>query len=280
MSLIKLAVITNPALTTLTSLPMLFSARAARTGNPAKYFLGKAYGPLGRRQGQRLGLAALAHMEANIRQGAVQDSTKLSGSILDGIVLGHAGRMGGLALEEIHKGKGVGNQIAKKALKYAINDNGTYNIKNIETALKAGHNAHHVIGKLQKIPMTSIGTLSGAGLGYVSGDKDHKLKSTIKGGLIGGMTGGTIKKGVNVAHQITDQLSQGHKAYFADNYWREQLEAANRPFYNKLGKHGIANPLTSLAHDRARREARSQKVQDFGDKFWKKTREIANTKVW
>ena len=131
------------------------------------------------------------------------------------------------------------------------------------------------LNKLNKIPTTAIGAVAGAGLGYTTGEDDHKLKSTIKGALIGGMTGGTIKKGINVTHQLTDQLSQGHNAYFADNYWRSQLEAANGPLYNKLGKHLIANPLTALSHDRARRIARSEAVQNFGDRFWQK----ANTGI-
>ena len=261
MSLIKLAF--NP----LVLLPTIFSTRAAKSGDAFKYISRKTSGPITKNI-QRFGLAGLAHAEANIRKGMVQDSTSLRGALLDA-QLGQFGRMGIKMIEDVHNVPTGMNKVTKAILSKAITDEGKYNIKNIEDMLNSANRGYKYVDIAKKIPVAHIGTLSGAGIGYMRGDNDHKLRSTIKGATIGGAIGGSLRKSIDFAHKELSLIPAIHKDYFADNYWRSQLEAANSPFYNKIGKHVLADSLTAYPGDRAKRLLQSEKALGYGDRFWK-----------
>ena len=257
MSLIKLAF--NPA----SLVPSFYSMRAARSGNPLKFMMSRTKGPIRKNIIQRSALAGLAQSEANIRKGLVQDSTTLRGAFVDGVLLGQFGRMGINALEDIHNVPTGTNILAKKILKHAISDEGKFKINNIEGMLNAGNNAHKFLSKAKKIPTAHLGTISGVAIGYTQGDNENqKIKSMAKGALIGGALGGSVKKMMNFTHSKLSMVPKIHEEYFKDNYWRSQLEAANKPFYNKLiGKHILADNLMSTPEARARRIARFDNVQ-------------------
>jgi len=262
MSLVKLALI-NPLPIIMTG----FGARAAKSGDPFKYIMSKSEGPF-RKHLQRFTLAGLANTTANIRKGMVQDSTSVRGALLDS-QLGQFGRMGGVALEDIYNKKTPANMIYKEILDNVITNDGKFHIENIEKGLNRANTAYKWLGNVKKAPVTVIGSASGAAIGYNKGDNEHKLKSTLKGGLIGGAIGGSARQGLNFAHKELSFIPKAHKEYFADPYWRKQLEAANTPVYNRVGKHLLANQLTAWPEDRARRIAASDKWQKRGDDFWK-----------
>jgi hypothetical protein len=272
MSLIKLAF--NPG----SLFPSFYSMRAARSGNPLKFMMSRTNGPIRKNIIQRSALAGVAQAEANIRKGLVQDSTTLRGAFIDGALLGQFGRMGINALEDIHNVPTGTNRIAKSILKHSISDDGQFKIKNIEGMINLGNDAHKFLSVAKKVPTAHLGTISGAAIGYTQGDNEHeKLKGMAKGGLIGGALGGSVKKMMNFTHGKLSMMPKIHKEYFKDNYWRSQLEAANKPFYNKLiGKHILADRLMSTPEARARRIARfdnwqklmNTNVRDLGP--WKK----------
>jgi hypothetical protein len=275
MSLIKLA---NPLTSIMGIIPSIFSARAAKSGNPLKYIMSRTNGPIRKNIIQRSALAGLAHSEANLRKGLVQDSTTFRGALVDGPLLGQFGRMGINMLEDIHNNPQAGaNRLVKNILKHAISDEGQFKIKNIEGMINFGNNAHKFLGIAKRIPTAHLGTISGAAIGYSHGDNEHeKLKGMAKGGLIGGALGGSAKKMINFTHNKLSMMPKIHKEYFKDNYWKSQLEAANKPFYNKLvGKHLLANSLMSTPEARAVRIAKSDKWQERGEKFWK----VMNTDI-
>lgn len=268
MSLIKLAIIANPFVTGLSSLPILFSLRAAKSGDPFKYVFTRTKGPI-RSRIQKATLAGFANMEANMRKGMVQDSTSWKGAALDA-QLGQFGRMGGKALEGIHLNPTPMNLIGKAILGHTITDDGKFIIPNVEKLLEAGNRNYELLDKVKNLPLARTGLVAGSALGYATGDNEHKLKSTIKGGLIGGSLGGSLRSMVDYAHQKGSFIPHWHKEYFKDNYWKSQLEAANDPLYHNIGKHILADQLTAFPADRARRIAASEKWLARGDKFWEK----------
>jgi hypothetical protein len=257
MSLIKLAF--NPG----SLLPSFYSMRAARSGNPLKFMMSRTNGLVRKNIIQRSALAGLAQAEANVRKGLVQDSTTLRGAFIDGVLLGQFGRMGINALEDIHNVPTGTNKVFKNILKHSISDDGQYKINNIEGMLNLANNTHKVLGIAKKVPTAHLGTISGAAIGYTQGDNEkEKLKGMAKGGLIGGALGGSVKKMMNFTHSKLSMIPKIHKEYFKDNYWRSQLEAANKPFYNKLiGKHILADRLMSTPEARARRITRFDNFQ-------------------
>lgn len=270
MTLIKLAF--NP----LSLIPLggtAFSIRAAKSGNPLNYMIRKTNGPI-TKQIQRFGLAGVAHAEANLRKGMVQDSTSWRGSILDA-QLGQFGRMGIKLLEDVHTNPTGTNRVVKKILEKAITDEGKYNIKNIEKMLNYANKGYKTVETVNKIPLSQLGTISGATIGYSRADDEHKIKGLVKGGLVGGSLGAGVKKGLDFTQKTFASIPKIHQDYFKDNYWKSQLEAANKPFYNKVGKHVLANSLTAYPSDRARRLAQSDKMLSRGEKFWK----LMNTDV-
>jgi hypothetical protein len=283
MSLIKLAVLLSLtpggiATTTSSLLPFGFSVRAAKSGDPFKYVFSKTKGII-RPRIQKATLAGLANMEANMRKGMVQDSTKWRGALLDA-QLGQFGKLGGKALEDIHTKKTPVNMMIKSILDKTITNEGKYNIENIEKLLTKGNKIYSKLDEFQKLPIARTSLIGGAAIGYAVGDNDHKLKSTLKGGFVGGALGGSLRKGTNFLHEEGKMIPTMHKEYFADNYWKSQLESSNKWHYQKVGK-GIANAFTAFPKDRAKRIASSDKLQAFGDKFW----DWANsgplgTKIW
>ena len=172
---------------------------------------------------QKAGLSTLAHSEANLRKG-----------LTPGRILNKSKSI--QKLTDIHNNDTTLNKIKKKALSVTVNDNGTYNIKNIETLLKGGHKVHQGLDKIKNVPTGTVGTVIGATIGYSNSENDHKLKSTFKGALIGGAIGGSTHKVINHLHSFSSKANKLHNEYFLDNYWKSQLEAANSPVYQSIGK--------------------------------------------
>lgn len=256
MSLIKLAINIAPFI-----IPA-FGTRAAKSGNPLKYLFSRADKnrilPV-RKHLQRTSLSMLGQLEAGIRKGRVQDSTKLLGSALDA-QLGHVGKFGVGLLEDIHKSKTPKAEFAKYLLKKTINDNGTYNIKEIKSILNKSKNLYDKLEKVKNIPIVTGSTLTGAGVGYLTGKKDKKGKAAFKGALFVGTLGLTARGSLNkiTKSQTYNMIPKIHNEFFKDSYWVDQLTAANNSKFHKATGKLSAKLLTSTPEKRLAREKASQ----------------------
>ena len=240
-------------------LPLLltgYGTRAAKSGDPLKYFFRRADKGIVNASllAQRTTLATLGNMEARLRQGFVPDATAAPAAVMDAL-MGHVPTLAGGALHDARNAPGLlNNVITNRVLRKTINDNGTFNITGVESTLKRAKMLHEVAEGVRSLPLAPIGASGGALLGYATGDDDHKLRSTLKGGLTGGLLGFGLQSKLNsLSHDsVYKMIPDVHDEYFATPYWRSQLEHANNWKHQKVGKH-LAELLTDLPEKRLAR---------------------------
>lgn len=234
---------------------------AARSGNPLKYMTFKDINSFTglRRKTQRSALSTIAHSVKEMRAGKVQDSTRLIPAFLDAQT-GQFMKIGLGALEPVIHNKSAKGKIVNNLLNQIIDNEGKYNIPNIEYGLKAINKVHN----FTQLPHHLYGAAAGGTVGYAVGSNTNenphgKLKSIIKGGIIGGGLGMAVRKAGQ--HSIITHGKKLHDAYFKDSYIKDSLEAANSKPYQLIGKAG-AKLFTSDPNKRNLRilasEARSE----------------------
>lgn len=256
-----------------------FATTLAMSGNPAKYMakknIGKWYQNFGaRRKVQKASLATFANAVKEIRTGKVADSTRLMGGFVDAQT-GHMLNLGVLTAEDVMRDKRMQGVVSRKILNDIITEEGKYNIPKIESYLKLMNNTNKVLTAAERhnLPLYSAGLVGGASALKSSLNQDnegHHLSSAIKAGIEGAIVGGGLgykakdlikKVKYNTPIQYAPILNE---TYFADNYWKSQLQGANTPLYQTVGKIG-AKLSTGTTAARAARIARFDALSDFGN---------------
>jgi len=232
---------------------MAYGTRAAKSGDPLKYFFRTADKGIfnNTRLAQRSVLATLGNMEARMRQGFVPDATATPAAVADAM-MGHVPTMVGGVLRDARSSPHFFDRtVTNRVLQTSINDNGTFNIAGVENALNTAKAAHDFTEGVRSLPLVPMGAGIGGAIGYAVGDEDHKLRSVLKGGLRGGLAGYAVRSQANsLAEAPLYQALPGlHKEYFASPYWRSQLEHANNWRHQKIGRH-MAELLTDLPEKR------------------------------
>lgn len=252
-------------------------ASAASSGNPLKFLAqksGKASLINMRQKIQRTGIATIGNSLNNIRAGKVQDSTRLVSSIAD-TLSGNVAKMGIGALSDNYKRSSLTRRIVNEI----VDTNGRIKIPELERSIMLANKAHGFAVKYSKKKLAANGAMIGFGAGATRGalkefsNEDsnnrhvikHSLKSGLKGAAVGATVGGSVKAGlVKVKNMPTlKNINKIKNIYFRDNYWRDNIIAANEnPVYRTIGKAG-ANMFTADPIKRGVRMARFEAMHDF-----------------
>lgn len=247
MSLIKVAFISPSRIATFLA-PSIPGVILTKSGNPLKLLMSKNSGPLStRRILQKATASTFANSVNNIRNGKIADATRLGSAYLDEFT-GHSMQFGLQAVDAGYKKKGIAGKVIRHIVDETIDKDGKYNIANIEKYLKRGKKVDNAINHIKKYPYELV---PAAGMGTYQGLKSYNkeqdvtkknkaaLKGTLKGFAEGVAIGKTLKIGAGVAQKkYTSKLGKVHDIYFEDNYWKKNLESANKGLYRGVGKAG------------------------------------------
>lgn len=269
MSLIKLAIGPEIALSGVSPIAQAIGTTSAMSGNPLKWVMKKfpkrklfnqkwlPTEPSFRRRSHELGIATFGNIVNNIRNGKTQDSTRFISAYLDS-QLGHTARMGGKVIEEIYKDKGSYGKLGRKLLDKIVKTDGTIDIPKLEKILSYANTAYNQSTLFKNKPLVLAGTLSGGAIGAVRkpNEKNSRFKNIMKGSIEGAGIGLGIKKGLGVLSNKLKPASFAHDAYFEDSYWKDRITNANdNHIIRNLGKF-TANRFTSFPDLKKARIAR------------------------
>jgi hypothetical protein len=270
MSLIKLAGLQSLIMPTV-------GTTAAMSGSPFSWLMKKSpkqkiFGfipkPSLRRNVQEINISTIANAINNIRDGKVQDSTRFLSGLADSTI-GHAGKLGIGIAEKLNKTPGV-SKLYKYLTNRVISRDGKIQIDQLEKLLKTGKKINDISSKISNNPLT----LYGAGIGSIVGgsktptDDNSRLKNTLKGFMVGGSVGFGAKKIANSVKNKTNPLASIHKHYFADDYWKERIQGANKSVIGPV----LANAFTSSPESRANRIKRFNAWRDFNQDVFNKNK--------
>lgn len=254
-----------------------FAASAMRPnlqGNPFKYITKKVNSriPLfGRRAKQEIALSSFAQSIHQIRdKGRVPDATKLTAAYADSM-LGYPTSNHLQKIQDFRNKSKYHKKFFDRASKAFIDDKGQINRTNVEGALRIGSSINR---KADTVAKSKLPYVSAVGGGVIQGTREaknpdnqgHQVKSAVKGfakGSVLGYAGGKSITGLaNVVKKKTDVFKQMSDTYFADNYWAERIDKANK---SRIGK-GLGKLLTSEPEKREKRIRFWNKVENIMDK--------------
>ena len=247
------------------------------TGKPGTWLFRKVNTRLnpfvfgGRRWQQKNLLAGAARAISEVRdKGRVVDATKKSAAFLEGL-MGHPVQTNLMQYQKFRdsltpKRKALFDKVSK----LFITDTGQINRANVELGLNLGqklHSATHAVGESHLPIYTGIGTgaLSGAYAGLHTKDPNKKTRNAVKAftaGTLAGLGGGYAVK--NKAKHLADKfksIQDLHKEYFADKYWANTIDKANKLKTGSLFGKIFTTPL----HKRIKRIKTRTALGDFMD---------------
>jgi len=222
---------------------------AAKSGNPVKWFLAnEKVGPIRSLIAQPVALSTFSNSVNRLRNGYTTDSTRIGSAFADSM-MGQLMNYGLGTTEHAMKGK-----VARKILNDVITNEGKYDVPKLEQYLKLSKNIANVNSKLEPHNFGLYGAVGGAGLGIATkDDNEGAIWSGLKGGAKGGLAGLGVNKTVSwIKEGPIGMGSQIHDIYFKNDYWKQQVERANRGGWRKAGQLG-SKIFTALPEDRARR---------------------------
>ena len=249
-------------------LPSIPGTIMTKSGNPLKFIMAKNEGPLSpRKAAQRLAASTFSNSVNKIRNGKVADSTKLLAAYGDEFT-GHSMQVGLNYIDDGYRKKGMAGHIIRHIVDQTVDNEGKYNIKNVEKYLKRAKKINSVMSHVKKYPYEYA---AGAGTGAVQSIKAYnaeeditkKRKAAIKGGIKGFAEGTVIGKALKagskkVQNKIISKGALAHDIYFEDDYWRKNLLAANNnKFFRGIGRVG-AHLFTADPEKRIARVASSE----------------------
>lgn len=263
MGLVKLAGITN----WINPLD-ISNAAVSQSGNPVKYFLRKVKGgvPLfGRQAKQKAGLAAMGQTFAKMRdEGKVISSGGTVSSFLDGKAFSPIAFFANDANKLMQQNNSKG-RLVREASRFVIDEQGHINRPGVEAGLKMAKKLNNLAHKFDNAHLYGAGIGGGIGAirGYDNEDKTKSLKHGLIGAAIGGGIGFGAKKFTGKAKGgMIGRMAEAHDVYFADNYWANQIDAANHGAPRLAGK-AFANLFTTTPNEAARRIAKSEARQEL-----------------
>lgn len=266
------------------------------TGKPGTWLFRKVNTRLnpfvfgGRKWQQKNLLAGAAHAISEVRdKGRVVDATKRSASFLEGM-MGHPVQTNLIKFQEFRDSltpnkKALFDEVSRAF----VSESGHINRYNVEKALtltKRTHDFTNYVGKSHLPVYTGVGTglVTGSLAGSKTRDPKKRTRNALKGfvtGAVAGIGGGYAVK--NKAKHLADKfkgIQDIHKAYFADKYWADTIDKANKlrsgslfgklfttPLQNRVKRIKVRNALGEAMDHPMHFKTLKQDVKTLKDKF-------------